>query len=71
MKITPQTKYPNLAACFTTQLELASVLNCCERTVRRSMTGKRRWEEYDIKTIENYTGLSREYLFKEVPDGSN
>ena len=35
------------------------------------MTGKRRWEEYDIKTIENYTGLSREYLFKEVPYGRN
>lgn len=64
MKITAQTNYPNLCGIFRSQAQLARFLKCSERTVRRSMSGKRPFDEYEIKKMEEYTGAPRTWLLK-------
>jgi len=64
MKITEQTNYPNLCKIFKSQVKLAEFLNCSERTVRRSMSGKRPFDEYEIRKMEEYTGAPRSWLLK-------
>lgn len=54
--------YPNLAKCFINREEIAKVIFRSEKTVMRSLTGKRPFEEYEIRRMEEYTGKSREYL---------
>lgn len=62
MLVSDKTNYPILATQFTTQAKLAKVIFCSERTVRRSMSGKRPFKEWELQKIEEYTGLSREVL---------
>ena len=64
MRITVADIYPNLVKEFNTQFELSELIHCSERTVQRTMTGKREFDEWEMKTIEEYTGKSRDYLFK-------
>ena len=64
MIISDKTNYPILARQFGTQAKLAKLLHCSERTVRRSMSGNRPFDEWEIKTIEEYTGLPRDYLLR-------
>ena len=66
MRITSQQNYPNLAKQFESEKALAALIFRSTRTVRRSMSGKRPFDEYEIKRIEEYTGLSREYLLRRV-----
>ena len=54
--------FPNLAKQFRNERELANLIFRSIRTVRRSMSGNRPFEEYEIRRIEEYTGLTREYL---------
>lgn len=64
MRVTEKTNYPNLAKEFRNQLEIAELIHCSDRTVRRSMSGNRPFQEYEIRMFENYTGKSREYLLR-------
>ncbi len=59
-----KTNYPNLAKLFKSQVELAELIHCSERTVRRSMSGKRPFDEWEIKRIEEYTGAPREWFLR-------
>lgn len=63
MNITRATVFPNLAKEFKTQKKLAELIHCSEKTVQRSMTGLRQFDEWEKNRIEEYTGLTREYLF--------
>ena len=64
MKNSRTYNFPNLAKQFRNRDELAKVLFCSHQTVTRSLSGKRPFSEYEIKRLENYTGLSREFLLK-------
>ena len=64
MRITVANIYPNLVKEFNTQFELSELIHCSERTVQRTLSGKREFDEWEMKTIEEYTGKSRDYLFK-------
>lgn len=64
MKITRQMRYPNLAKQFRSIDEIAKLIYRSEKTVRRSLSGDRPFEQYEIGRIEEYTGLSREYLLR-------
>lgn len=64
MRVTDKQHFPNLAKQFKNEKELADLIFRSIRTVRRSMSGNRPFEEYEIRRIENYTGLSRHYLFR-------
>lgn len=66
MRITDKQNYPNLAKQFKNEKALAALIFRSTRTVRRSMSGKRPFEEYEIRRIEEYTGLPREYLLRRV-----
>ena len=62
MNITRATVFPNLAKEFRTQRKLAELIHCSEKTVQRSMSGQRKFDEWEISRIEEYTGLKRDYL---------
>lgn len=64
MIISEKTNYPVLAKQFTTQAKLAKLLHCSERTVRRSMSGDRPFDEWEISRIEEFTGIPREELLR-------
>lgn len=64
MRITVANIYPNLVKEFQTQADLAELIHCSEKTVQRTLSGKREFDEWEMKTIEEYTGKSRDYLFK-------
>ena len=64
MIISDKTNYPNLAQQFKNQGELAKLIHCSERTVRRSMSGNRKFDEWEINRIEEYTGLPRDWLLR-------
>lgn len=64
MRRTKQQNFPFLANQFENEKELAGVIFRSVRTVRRSMSGNRPFEEYEIKRIEEYTGLPRDYLLR-------
>lgn len=64
MRVTSKQHYPNLVKIFKNEDELAQLIFRSKRTVRRSMSGNRPFEEYEIRRIEEYTGLSREHLLK-------
>ena len=54
--------FPNLAKQFKNRGEIAKLIFRSEKTVTRSLSGSRPFEEYEIRRIEEYTGLTREYL---------
>lgn len=54
--------FPNLAKQFENRGEIAKLIFRSEKTVTRSLSGNRPFEEYEIRRIEEYTGLTREYL---------
>ena len=54
--------YPNLDKCFVSREEIAQVIFRSIKTVTRSLSGKRPFDEYEIRRMEEYTGKSREYL---------
>ena len=62
MYLREQTVYPNIAKAFRTQKDLGKLLHCSEKTVQRSMLGKRAFDEWELNRMEEYTGLSREHL---------
>ena len=64
MRVTHKTKYPNLAKQFKNRDEIGKVIFRSGKTVQRSMSGNRPFDEYEIKRIEEYTGLSRDFLFR-------
>ena len=64
MQISEKTNYPILAAQFSTQAKLAQFLHWSERTVRRSMSGNRPFSEWEIRKLEEYTGIPREELLR-------
>ena len=64
MKIHRQNVYPNLSRQFKNQGELAKVIFRTDRSVRRRLSGRVAFEEFEIQRIEEYTGLSREYLLR-------
>lgn len=64
MRMTSTNIYPNLAKEFQTQLKLAKLIHVSEKTVQRTMRGEREFDEWETKTIEDFTGLPRDYLFK-------
>lgn len=66
MRITPKTKFPNLVKQFRSREEISKLIFRSEKTVQRSLSGDRPFEEYEIKRIEDYTGLSREFLLRSV-----
>ena len=66
MRITHKTKYPNLAKQFKNRDEIGKVIYKSGKTVQRSMSGNRPFDEYEIKRIEEYTGLDREFLLRRV-----
>lgn len=66
MKVSSKYNFPNLARQFRNEDELAKCIFRSIRTVRRSMSGNRPFEEYEIRRIEEYTGLSREYLLRSM-----
>ena len=64
MIISDKTNYPILAAQFQSQAELAKLIYCSERTVRRSMSGNRPFKEWELEKIEEYTGIPREVFLR-------
>lgn len=64
MKLTKQMRYPNLAKEFKNEKEIATLLYCSERTVRRSISGDRPFELSEIRRLEEFTGRSRAYLLR-------
>lgn len=64
MKSSSKHRYPNLVKQFKNEEELAKLIFRSPRTVRRSISGNRPFDEYEIKRIEEYTGLSRHYLLR-------
>lgn len=68
MRITVKTHYPNLAKQFRNQGEIGELIYRSAKTVQRSMSGNRPFEEYEIRRIEEYTGYSREYLLRRIEE---
>ncbi len=66
MRVTEKTNFPILAKQFRNRRDIARLIHCSERTVGRSMSGNRPFEEYEIRKLEEYTGLPREYLFRSI-----
>ena len=64
MRVTSKTKFPILAEQFRNMNELANLMRCSERTARRSVSGNRPFKEYELRDIENYLGLPREYFLR-------
>lgn len=64
MRITHKTNYPNLAKQFRNRDEIGKLIFRSVKTVQRSLSGDRPFEEYEIRRIEEYTGCSREYLLR-------
>lgn len=64
MRITHKTKYPNLAKQFKNRDEIGKVIFKSGKTVQRSMSGDRPFDEFEITRIEEYTGLSRDFLLR-------
>ena len=64
MRITHKTKYPNLAKQFKNRGEIGKVIFKSGKTVQRSMSGDRPFDEFEITRIEEYTGLSRDFLLR-------
>lgn len=64
MRMTSTIIYPNLAKEFQTQLKLSKLIHVSEKTVQRTMRGEREFDDWEMKTIEDFTGLPRDYLFK-------
>lgn len=64
MRVTHKTKYPNLAKQFKNRDEIGKVIFRSGKTVQRSMSGNRPFDEFEITRIEEYTGLSRDFLFR-------
>ena len=64
MKITDKTNYPVLAEHFRSQTEMAKFLHWSERTIRRSMSGDRPFSAWEIRKLEEYTGIPREELLR-------
>lgn len=54
--------YPNLAKVFKNRDEIAKVIFRSKQTVIRSLSGNRPFDEYEIRRMEEHTGLSRDYL---------
>ena len=51
MRITPKTKFPNLVKQFRSREEISKLIFRSEKTVQRSLSGDRPFEEYEIKRI--------------------
>lgn len=64
MRITHKTKYPNLAKQFKNRDEIGKVIFKSGKTVQRSMSGDRPFDEFEITRLEEYTGLSRDFLLR-------
>ena len=64
MNISAKHVYPNLTKQFTDRGELARLIFRSEKTVSRSLSGKRPFDEYEIRRMEEYTRLPRVYLLK-------